>query len=121
MSGSNNRKRQEILRFRVTAEEKEQIEQDAGRAGVSTGYYARHVLLDAPIPRQAKRPSIETDLLKKTLAELNKIGSNINQLARSHNQRKPPYREDVLVALESLNLAVLDVLKALGKAPANDH
>ena len=121
MPGSENRKRQQVLRFRVTEEEKTQIEQDAARAGVPTGYYARYVLLDAPIPRQAKRPPVETELLKKTLAELNKIGSNINQLARSHNQQTPPYRDDVVAALETLNLVILDVLTALGKKPANDN
>lgn len=121
MSGSENRKRQEVVRFRVTAEEKAQIEQDATRAGVATGAYARNVLLDAPIPLQAKRPAVETELLQKTLAELNKIGSNINQLARAHNQRMPPYRQDVVIALEALNVVVLDVLKALGKKPANDN
>lgn len=118
MPGSENRKRQDVIKFRVTPEEKLQIEADAARAGVSTASYARNLLLDAPIPTQAKRIPVETELLKKTLAELNKIGSNINQLARSHNQRRPPYRADVVAALETLNLLILEVLTALGKKPS---
>ena len=113
MSRSENRKRQHLIQIRVTEEEKKIVEQDAARAGVAPGFYTRHLLLDAPIPRKAKRPPVETELLRKTLAELNKIGSNINQLARAHNQGKSPCREDVVRELEALSQLITQVLISL--------
>ena len=116
MPGSENRKRQHLVQIRVTEEEKKIVKQDAVRAGVATGYYVRNLLLNAPIPRKSKRPPIETELLRKTLAELNKIGSNINQLARAHNQGKSPCREDVVRELEALNQLTTQVLISLDKS-----
>lgn len=120
-SGSNKRKRQNQLLIRLTDDERVQLDQDADRVGATTASYARQVLVDAPIPKQSKRPAVEIELLRKTLAELNKIGSNINQLARSHNQGLIPYQHSVEAELEILNDAIAQVLVALGKTPANDN
>lgn len=120
-SGSNKRKRQNQLLIRLTDEEQALLDHDAARVGTTTASYARQVLVDAPIPKQAKRPAVEAELLRKTLAELNKIGSNINQLARSHNQGLSPYHHTVEAELEVLNDAIAQVLVALGKTVTNDH
>lgn len=120
-SGSNKRKRQHQLLIRLNDEEHALLEHDAARVGTTMASYARQVLVDAPIPKQAKRPAIETELLRKTLAELNKIGSNINQLARSHNQGLSPYHEIVEAELDVLNDAILQVLTALGKTADNNQ
>jgi hypothetical protein len=46
------------------------------------------VLLDVPLPPR-RRPSVDTQLLAKVLAELGKIGSNINQIAYHLNAGRP--------------------------------
>ena len=46
------------------------------------------VLLDVPLPAR-RRPSVDTILLAKVLAELGKIGSNINQIAYHLNAGRP--------------------------------
>ncbi|MEL6499793.1 MAG: plasmid mobilization relaxosome protein MobC [Cyanobacteria bacterium J06623_1] len=120
-SGSNKRKRQNQLLIRLTDAERVQLNLDADRVGTTTASYARQVLIDAPIPKQSKRPTVETELLRKTLAELNKIGSNINQLAHSHNLGLSPHHHTVEAELEILNDAITQVLIALGKIPANDN
>ncbi|ELS02715.1 Bacterial mobilization protein (MobC) [Xenococcus sp. PCC 7305] len=120
-TGSEKRKRQEVFRFRVTEQEKQQIQEDAERAGITPGYYARKILVNAPVPPQAKRPPVEIELLRKTLAELNKIGNNINQLSRRHNQGFPPYKQEVEAEMEILNFTIEQVLQALGRSAANDN
>lgn len=109
------RQRTRQINIRVSDEELEKIEADAGRAGITVGAYVRQVLLDAPIPRQSKRPSIEKESLSKLLGQIGKIGSNINQLAKSNNRGIAPYAHEMHTALEMLLLLQQEVLQALGK------
>ena len=46
------------------------------------------VLLDVPLPKR-RRPTVNTKLLGRVLAELGKIGSNINQIAYHLNAGRP--------------------------------
>ena len=52
---------------------------------MSPGALIRQTLLNVPPGPNVRRPSIDTKLLAKTLAELGKIGSNINQIAYRYN------------------------------------
>lgn len=62
---------------RVSLVEKAAIQDAAAAAGVSASEYLRSLALDAPLPAVAR--SADPALL----AELNAIGNNLNQLARS--------------------------------------
>src|SRR5216683_2991729 len=56
--------------------------------GLSPSAMCLAVLLDVPLPRR-RRPSVDTKLLVQVLAELGKIGSNINQIAYHLNAGRP--------------------------------
>jgi hypothetical protein len=114
---TTKRQRNQQLNVRVSAEEHQQIKDDAIRAGITTGAYARKVLVEAKVPNQSKRPSVEKETLSQLLAQIGKIGSNINQLAKSNNQGitpSLPLLEQNLVRLYQLQEEVLSVLGKRG-------
>jgi hypothetical protein len=105
--GSGKRQRQRIANFRVTAEEYATVEGAAKAAGLTLGSYIRGALLEAPTTRMRRRPRADVAALSKLIAELNRIGGNINQLARSANYGNPP--EDAL--LQDTLARLLDLMK----------
>jgi hypothetical protein len=54
-------------------------------SGLSKSAYTRQLLLGAAGARSRKRLSVDHELFKHALRELNKLGSNINQIARALN------------------------------------
>ncbi len=84
-SGSEKRQRQKMVRVRLTDEEQAEIISRADRAGLSVAGYVRSTALDKPAPRQSRRPSVNHQELAFILAQLGKLGSNVNQMARVAN------------------------------------
>ena len=74
-----------MLPTRWTPAEHEQLSQRAQRAGLSRAAFIRLKTLGDEGPRSQKRPSKERRDLAQLLAELGKIGGNINQIARHLN------------------------------------
>ena len=116
-SGTEKRVRDRILTVRLSAEEREAVDQAAERAGLVTGSYARQVLLGAPAPRQVRRPPVERRELVRLLGELGKIGGNLNQLAKAVNTGVVVYESEIDAALAGVMQARDAILKALGRAP----
>lgn len=73
--------RSEFVRVRVTSSERDRIERQAEKAGLSLSAYSRKVLL-----RHRVRPAV-TSVDAAALADLNRIGVNLNQIARHLNSR----------------------------------
>lgn len=70
----------------MTPEELAQLDRDAERAATDRATMARAQLLNAPIPKKARRTSnADEQALARILAQLGKIGSNLNQLAKVAN------------------------------------
>lgn len=65
------------------------LEEDIERAGITMGAHLRKIALDAPIPRQCRRPPVEVKQLALLLGHVGKIGSNINQMAKGTNAGLP--------------------------------
>jgi hypothetical protein len=116
-SGSDKRQRQEALRIRLTTTERATIAAAAERGGLSVAGYARSVLLSAPPVRQARRPPVERLELARLLAELGRVGSNVNQIARALNAGGDLGQEGLTAALADINDMHDAVLTALGRAP----
>jgi hypothetical protein len=116
-SGTEKRARDRHITIRLSVEERAGLDAAAERAGITTGSYARQVLLGAPPPRQSRRPPIERRELARLLGELGKIGSNLNQLAKATNQGFVVYQNEVLVCLGGLRVLREAILKALGREP----
>jgi Bacterial mobilisation protein (MobC) len=81
------RERENHIKFFVSPSEKDEIEARASQAGLSVSGYFRALAFgkDTPQPRAARRPPVEKEILARLLAELGKIGSNVNQIAHAMN------------------------------------
>lgn len=115
-SGSEKRIRKPFS-IRLSDDERAIIDAKAERAGLEIGSYARETLLDAPAPRQVRRPLVERKELSRLLGELGKIGSNLNQLTKSANAGITLYENEVRGILASLATVRDAILKALGREP----
>lgn len=65
------------LCLRLSQTEKEQLEINAEKCGLSKSVYLRRLIMGTPVKA---RPSSE---IRELRTEVHKIGSNINQIARS--------------------------------------
>jgi hypothetical protein len=83
--GSEKRQRNLEPKMRCTPGEHAQLVSAAERAGLTVAAFMRHQCLGTPGPRAARRPPVERLALAKLLAQLGKVGSNLNQIARVLN------------------------------------
>ncbi len=67
------------LCLRLSQAEKEQLETNADKCGLSKSVYLRRLIMGTPVKA---KPSAE---IRELRVEVHKIGSNINQIARSIN------------------------------------
>ena len=85
-----NRTRNIVLRVPVTAEERAMIERKMQQMGTRCfSVYARKMLIDGYIVH------IDTGPVRAQTAELQKIGVNINQIARRINSTGTVYAQDL--------------------------
>ena len=95
--------------MRFTPEEAEKIEQIAMAKGLTISELIRRSVLKLPIPERMspERLARKNEVFRAYLSELNKIGSNINQVARYCNK----YREIDSFVLERL----IEIERQLGE------
>jgi hypothetical protein len=118
-SGSNRRQRTASILVRLTPEERAAAEAAASRAGLSVASYARGQMLGGPPPRAARRPPVEKEQLARILAQLGKIGSNLNQIARASNMGLFTTGDYEALRAETRGLmaARAALMDALGRSP----
>lgn len=73
------------ISFRVTGTEREKIELLASNGGMSISDFVKKTVLGV-VPK-TRKPSPDRKIFLSALAELGKIGSNVNQIARALNRR----------------------------------
>jgi len=85
---------------RFSKEEAEKLELLAQGKGITVSELIRRAVLNLPIPERisSERLAKKSEIFRRYLAEINKIGTNINQIARYCNQ----YREVDVLVLEKL-------------------
>jgi phosphate uptake regulator len=88
------------ITVRFTPEEAEEINQAAEAKGLTVSELIRRSVLGLPVPKRmsSKRLAKKNEVFREYLSELNRIGVNINQIARYCNR----YREVDVLVLESL-------------------
>lgn len=86
--------------LRLSPNEKEELEQRADRAGLSLSGYLRRKALGKPV---------KTKVDGKALKELNRIGVNLNQLARRSNERSLLSDVPVQKAIEELRSLIREI------------
>jgi uncharacterized protein YgfB (UPF0149 family) len=112
-NGSPQRERlTERLFMRVTPTEKRTLAARAEAAGVELSDYVRGLLLDAK-PKRTKATT-ERRALIEALAELGKIGSNVNQLARDHNRGESVEGARLAAMLDTLEGITARIFTELG-------
>jgi len=67
------------LHFVLTENEYRTLQQNAQKCGLSRSAYLKRLILNKPVKA---RPTKD---IQKLIGEINKIGSNVNQIARSVN------------------------------------
>jgi hypothetical protein len=114
-SSSGKRQRTKFVIARLTPDEHAGVTALADKRGMSPGALIRQTLLNVPPGPNVRRPTADTKLLAKTLAELGKIGSNINQIAYHLNAGRPGDRiegslDDALRELLEWRTALMQAL-----------
>jgi Bacterial mobilisation protein (MobC) len=117
MSKSTKRLRNKIIPVRVNEKEGAAITALAEKLGISPGAIVRQTLLNVVPGRGTRRRSVDTKLLGQVLAEMGKIGSNINQIAYHLNAGRPGDRiegriDDALRELLEWRTAVMQAIGA---------
>ena len=105
----NNRKRNVQIKFRVTEKERSLIEEKMKQVPTSNmEAYLRKMAIDGYIIQ------VDHSNIKKMTAELQKIGVNINQIAKRANATGNVYQEDI----EEIKGALKE-MSAAGKCKSN--
>ena len=111
------RQRRHIERFRTDDAERAALHERVRESGLSLGAYLRKCALGQAGPRsRRRRPEIDIVLLARNNAELNRIGNNLNQVARALH-RDDPERQSV----DALRAALLATLAANRRALGHDR
>lgn len=111
---SENRQRMKGTFVRLTEAEHEAAKAKADAAGLSFAAYLRACALGDAGPRAQRSPTIERGLAAQAIAELNKAGSNLNQIAHSINMEMWPGTPHVTGACDAVRGAALQILRAFG-------
>lgn len=113
-SGSETRKREPIIGFRATADERAQIQANADRVGLTVGSYARSRTLKQPTTRAVRRAPVETAQLAQLLGLLGAAGGELQRLAKTVDSEAHGSGE-INAALADFRAAASAILRALGK------
>ncbi|MGE0278459.1 MAG: hypothetical protein AB7R40_23935 [Nitrospiraceae bacterium] len=113
-SGSQKRKRQKVHAVRFSDPEWSEIVAKADHAGVAVSAFMRHATLGAPLPRAARRPTINQKLVARLLGLLGNVASNMNQTARVLNMtgemRNPETFDDACRAIIEMRAGCMEAL-----------
>ena len=89
MSKSQTRQRKYGVYVACTEEERDAINKKAAEAGLSAAGFLRACALNKVTARTKRRPPVDREILEKAIAELRRVGNNINQIARAANMNEP--------------------------------
>lgn len=84
-SGSNKRQRDGAVLVRLLPDERATVEEKARAVGLSLAGFLRACGIGTPGPRARRSPTVNAEALGRATAALNKVGSNLNQIAHVLN------------------------------------
>lgn len=117
---SDKRQRTETLFARVTPEEKSAFAARADRAGMASAAFMRALAFGDAGPRARRRRPVEHRALVQALAALNRVGNNLNQIARNTNLGLDIDAPQLRDALHQYHAVIAAIYDALGMEPADD-
>lgn len=103
----------------MTPDERAELDKRADSAGLSVAAYLRAAALGTAGPRAARKPPVAKQELVRVLAQLGKIGSNVNQIARAVNSGDDPngLADDIKAAVAAIAEMQAATMQALGRKP----
>lgn len=100
-------RRTEQIHFRLTPEQKEQIEKKAEASGLTVSQYI--------IRSATKKKVVNHDHLLQLIREINRIGTNINQATRIMNTYHPDDTSDMKYICDEFLKVKQMVMEYIGK------
>ena len=119
--GTDKRQRTRMITFRLTDDEYTRFQDRAMRAGLAVGAFARAAGLNEPGPRARRRRPVEHTTLVQLMATMNRVGNNLNQLARNTNLGLDIDVPELRDALHNYHAVIEAIYEALGMEPAGDY
>lgn len=113
-TGSEARQRRHVVGVRLDDTERAALEARAGDTGLSLGAYLRACSLETAGPRARRRAPVDRELLARTNAELNRVGNNLNQIAKAGHIGQDAVLDDVTRTAGELRQALVMLRRALG-------
>jgi Bacterial mobilisation protein (MobC) len=113
-SRSETRQRPKGVCVRFNESEFLDVESRADGAGLSNAAYLRACALGSAGPRAKRSPTVERKLAAQAIAELNKAGSNLNQIARAVNMALSPAAPEITAAAAAVKKAARQIIRAFG-------
>ena len=114
-SGSQRRQRSKCYQIAMTPEEFVVARERAAAAGLSPSSYGRTLLLGTSGPRARRSPPLNAELLAHAVAQLNRVGSNLNQIAKTLNSAQAVGGKEALTTLADTRAAVGKILDVVGR------
>lgn len=105
---------------RCTEAQRAAVEVAADRAGLSLSAYILAAALNSLPERAAPVSKLDRAMLAQLLAQMGRIGGNVNQIAKALNQLHVPDTAAVQALPDVLLELRADIMAALGKQPAAD-
>jgi hypothetical protein len=109
-SGSQRRQRSRVWQVAMTPAEFDEARGKAVAAGLTPSSYGRVALLGKAGPRARRVPPENTVVLAQAIAALNRIGNNLNQIARARNAGRPVVAGEESEVLRVTRAAVLRIV-----------
>ncbi len=114
--GSERRRRVHKADSRWDDIEHASLTASAHAAGLTKGGYIRALVLGCSGPRSQRSPSVNALALAQATAALNKVGSNLNQIARVLNAGGAHITtKEYLAALRELRAVLASILEIAGR------
>jgi hypothetical protein len=114
-SGSQKRRRNRNIGIPVDPDEYAVIEAKAHASGLSIAGFGRFTMLGTPGPRARRSPPINAEALALATAAVNKVGSNLNQIARVLNSGHAAGTEEIRSAAAVATNALSAILALVGR------
>lgn len=112
---SETRRKGRVLSIRVSDGERQEVEAFAEREGLTVASYIRSKSLATPTTRAMRRPPVEVITLSTLQASLNKIGSNLNQIAKRMNSGEMIAQSHIQAALAEHRQILAAIILTLGR------
>ena len=115
-SGSERRQRGVPVSVRFLPDERATVEDRARDVGLSLASFLRACGLGTPGPRARRSPPVNAEALGRATAALNKVGSNLNQVAyRLNSGDRSLTQHECFAALAEVRAALARILEILGR------